>query len=172
MGERRMVVDQLKFSYEGLFNASEFFTVISSWFYEKGWDWMETMNQESVTPEGKHLRIILDPWKSSSDYYKISMHIKIHMMDVKDVEVENKGEMLRLNQGVIRMAIDGYVISDRTGKWVNKDKPFFWFLSIIFEKYFFKDHLGRLETWIKSDVDDLHQKLKNYLNVFKYTYQT
>ena len=100
------------------------------------------------------------------------MHIKIHMTDVKEVEVENKGEILRLNQGLVRMVIDGYVISDRTGKWINYKKPFYWFLTIIFEKYFFRDHLGKLETWVRSDVDDLHQKLKSYLNVFKYTYQT
>lgn len=172
MGERRLVVDQLKFSYEGLFNAGELFTIISSWFYEKGWDWLETMNQESVTAEGKHVRVILDPWKSSSEFYKITMHIKLHMMDLKDVEVEHQGETLRLNQGVVKMVIDGYVISDRTGKWISKEKPFYWFLTILFEKYFFWDHLGKLETWIKSDIDDLHQKIKNYLNVFKYTYQT
>ena len=172
MGERRVVVDQLKLSYEGLFNAAELFTVISSWFFEKGWDWMETMNQEMVTAEGKQVRIILDPWKSSSEYYKISMHIKIHLMDVKDVEVEHQGTALRLNQGLIRIVIDGYVISDRTGKWVHQDRPFWWFLSIIFEKYFFRNHLEKLETWIKSDVDDFHQKIKNYLNMFKYTYQT
>ena len=53
MGERRLVVDQLKLSYEGLFNAAELYTVLSSWFFEKGWDWMETMNQEAVTADGK-----------------------------------------------------------------------------------------------------------------------
>src|SRR3989338_4003636 len=103
MGERRLVVDHLKFSYEGLFNLSELYTVISSWFFEKGWDWMEKMNQEQITSEGKQIRIILEPWKSSSEFYRISMIIKLNMIDVKDVEVEHKGEILRLNQGLVRM---------------------------------------------------------------------
>lgn len=172
MGERRLVVDHLKFSYEGLFNLAEFYTVISSWFFEKGWDWMEKMNQEQITPEGKQVRIIFEPWKSSSEFYRISMIIKLHLIDVKDVEIEHKGETLRLSQGLIRITFDGFVVSDRTGKWVSKERPFYWFLTLVLEKYFFRDHLGKLETWIKSDVDDLHQKIKTYLNVFKYTYQT
>ena len=32
MGERKLVIDHLKFSYEGLFNVSEFYALISSWF--------------------------------------------------------------------------------------------------------------------------------------------
>ena|SRR3989338_2199754 len=168
MGERKLVIDHLKFSYEGLFNVSEFYALISSWFFEKGWDWNEKMNQEQITPEGKQIRLILEPWKSVSDYYKLIMHLKINFIDVKDVEVEHNTETLRLNQGVIRMTFDGYVLSDRQSEWTTK--PFRWFMSVLFDKYLFKDHFAKFETWIKSDVDDLHTKIKNYLNVFKYTY--
>ena len=91
------------------------------------------------------------------------------MIDVTEVEVEKDGEKVRVNHGVVRIYFDGYVKSDRFGIWTSK--PFYWFLSIIFEKYFFKRHFRKLETWIASDVDDLHTKIKSYLNVFKYTYQ-
>ncbi|MBI2662278.1 hypothetical protein HYX11_02355 [Candidatus Woesearchaeota archaeon] len=169
MSERTLVVDHLKLSYEGLFNASELYNIISSWFYEKGWDWYEKMNQELVTPSGKQIRWLFEPWKNISDYYKLVMAIKIHILDVKQVEVEHEGQKIKLDHGVIRITFDGYVVSDRKGKWTNK--PFTWFLSIIFEKYFFREHYSKFELWIKSDVDDLHQKIKSYLNVFKYTYQ-
>lgn len=169
MGERHLIIDHLKFSYEGLFNASELYDLISGWFYEKSWDWYERINQEQVTSTGKQIRIVLEPWKSVSDYYKLIIHCKIHMADVKEVEVEHNGEKLKLNQGVIKMTFDGYVVSDRKGQW--KDKPLWWFLSFVLEKYFFREHFLKFETWLKSDVDDLYHKIKNYLNVFKYTYQ-
>ncbi len=170
MAERYLIVDHLKFSYEGLFNTSEIFTVISSWFFERGWDWYEKMNEEQITPEGKQLRIILEPWKNISDYYKLVLRVKLIGTDVKDVEVEHKGETLRLNQGLLRMTMDGYVLIDRKGKW--KEKTWQWFFSVISQKYFFRNHFRKAEIWIKSDVDDLYNKVKNYLNVFKYTYQT
>ena len=159
MVERTLVVDHLKLGYEGLFKASEVYNIISSFFYEKGWDWFEKLNQELVTPTGKQIKIVLEPWKSSSDYYKISMRIKLNMIDVREVEVEHEGQKVRLDHGVVRITFDGYVV------------PFFWFLSYMIEKYFFRTHYEKFETWIKSDVDDLHQKLKTYLNVYKYNNQ-
>ncbi|MEW5897227.1 MAG: hypothetical protein AB1668_06020 [Nanoarchaeota archaeon] len=168
MAERYLIIDHLKLSYEGIFNADELFSVISTFFFERGWDWYEKMNQAQVTPSGKQVRIILEPWKSITDYYKIAVCIRLIMNDVKNVEVEHEGKPLQLNQGAVKLTLDGYVISDRKNKW--KDKPLHWFLSIILEKYTFKEHYRKAESWIKSDVEDLHQQIKSYLNAFKYSY--
>jgi hypothetical protein len=170
MPERTLVIDHLKFSYEGLFNLEELYTIFSAFFFEKGWEWYEKMNEEQVTAQGKQIRLIFKPWKNISDYYKIVMNIKLNYVDVKDVEVEHEGKILRLNHGVVRMTIDAYVISDRKGLW--KGHIFYWFISILANKYFYREHYAKAEAWIKSDVDDLFNKVKNYLNVFKYSYQS
>ncbi len=169
MGERHLVVDHLKFSYEGLFSSAELYSVISGWFFDKGWDWWEKMNEEHITPEGRQMRLVLTPWKSATDYYKIMMRIKLHMINVQEVEIEKKGKKLKLDHGVIRITFDGYVMADRHDLW--KNKPFKWFISVLLDKYFFHFHFAKLQRWIESDVDDLHHKIKDYLNVFKYTYQ-
>ena len=169
MTERSLVVDHLKLSYEGLFNATELYNLVGSFFFEKGWDWKEKLNLEQITPQGKQIRIHLEPWKSSSDYYKRILDIKIHMTDLKDVEVQHNGQTLRLNQGELRIIFDGYVVSDRSGRWTKA--PFVWFLTVLAQKYFFKDQFMRMELWLKSDLDDLHGRIKRYLNVFKYHYQ-
>jgi len=165
MAERTLVVDHLKFSYEGLFNAGELYAITSSFFFEKNYDWHEKLNQEMITPSGKQIYIILDPWKNISDYYKLSTNIKIIMTDLKEVEVEHEGQMLKLTQGQLKITFDGYVVSDRKGKW--SERPIYWFLSIIMEKYFYRNHLEKFETWIKSDIEDLMYKIKAYLNVYK-----
>jgi len=170
MSEKFLVVDHLKLGYEGLFNAAEVYNIIASWFFTKHWDWHEEINMERVTPEGKQIHQIFRPWKSVSDYYKIIMHIKVNMIDVKDVEVEHDGQTLRLNQGKLTILFDGYVLADRNDQWTGK--PFTWFFTIIANKYFFRNHYQKMETWIKGDVEDLHGRLKTYLNTFKYTYQS
>ena len=137
MSERSLIIDHLKLSYDGLFNAAELYNLVSSFFFEKGWDWYEKFNLEQITPTGKQIKIVLEPWKSVSDFYKIAVAIKIHLVDVKDIEVEQEGKMLRLNQGQIKITFDGYVVSDRQGQWTSK--PFWWFFTIISQKYFFKN---------------------------------
>ena len=165
MAERTLVVDHLKFSYEGLFNAGELYAIMNSFFFEKNYDWHEKLNQEMITPSGKQVYIILDPWKNISDYFKLSTNIKIIMTDLKDVEVEHEGQTLKLNQGLLKITYDGYVVSDRKGRWSKK--PIYWFLSMILEKYFYRNHLEKFETWMKSDIEDLMYKIKAYLNVYK-----
>ncbi|MBI2103326.1 hypothetical protein HYT55_05770 [Candidatus Woesearchaeota archaeon] len=168
MAERTLVIDHLRLNYEGLFNAAEFYNLIAGWFYEKGWDWYEKLNQEQVTPTGRQITWVLEPWKSASDFNKLKMAIKVILTDVKEVEVTQGKETLQLNHGVIHMTFDGYVVSDRKGKW--KSRPFYWFLGILTERYFLRHHFAKMERWIESDVEDIHTKIKNYLNVFKYTY--
>ncbi|HLD39678.1 MAG TPA: hypothetical protein VJB13_00900 [Candidatus Nanoarchaeia archaeon] len=168
MVERNVVIDRLKMSYEGLFNLDELHNLISSYFYEKGYDWYEKMNQVIVTPSGKQVRIILEPWKNITDYYKLIVAIKINVIDLKEVDVKVGNETIKTNQGTLRMIIDGYVLSDRKSKWSHK--PLYWFMSIVFEKYFFKEHYAKAETWIKSDVETLHSKIKTYLNTFTHAY--
>lgn len=169
MVERYLVVDRLKLSYEGLFNADELHALISTYFYEKGYDWYEKMNQVIVTPSGKQIRMILEPWKNISDYYKLIISIKIDLADLKEVTVQSNNAAVKTNQGTLRMVFDGFIISDRKNKW--SQKPLYWLMSILFEKYFFKEHYQKAETWVKSDVEDLHNKIKTYLNSFTHAYR-
>jgi hypothetical protein len=168
MAETNLVVDHLKFSYEGLFSAAGVYSLISSYFFEKGWDWNEKMNEEQITPDGKQIRLVLMPWKSISDYYVMKVRIKVNMIDLKEVEVKQKEEVLKLDHGLLRITFDGYVMSDRNNQWAKK--PLYWFLSIILEKYFFHHHYERIENWVKKDIETLHDRIKSYLNVYKYNY--
>lgn len=168
MAERYLVIDRLKLSYEGLFNADELHELISSFFYEKGYDWYEKMNQVIVTPSGKQIRMILEPWKNITDYYKLIVSIKINIADLKDADVKIGNSTIKTNQGTLHVIFDGFVISDRKNKW--SQKPVYWFMSILFEKYFFKEHYQKAETWVRDDVDSLHQKIKTYLNSFTNAY--
>lgn len=168
MAETRLVVDQLKLSYEGLFNITELYALINSWFYDRNWDWYEKVNQEQITPGGKQVRIIMEPYKNYSDYYRGMIQVKIHITDLKDVDVELEGENLRLGQGQIKVIINGYLRSDRKSKWANQ--PFYWLISILINRYFFRQHYLKLERWIESDVEDLHGKIKSYLNSFRHRF--
>ena len=172
MSDRTIVLDHLKFSYEGLFNIAEFYSIIPEFFYNRNWDWHEKMNEELITPEGKQIRLIFEPWKNAGDYYKIKVRIKLNVTNLKEVEVEHEGETLRLNQGLIRMTFDAFVINDRKDLWHLKNKPFYWFLTVIFDRYLFKHNFNKFERWVKHDVDELLYKLKSFLNTHKYIYQT
>jgi len=166
MVEKKLVIDQLKLSYEGLFDFSELYRLIDGFFFERGYDKVEVVNQEQVTSGGKQIRIIMEPEKGITDYFKLIVKIRLHAIDLKEIEVEKDKAKLRLNQGQLKITFDGYVISDRSGTW--EKSPFFWLIRVFSDKFIFRDHYNKAEKWLVSDIEDLQQKIKSFLNLHRY----
>jgi len=162
---KRLVIDQMKMRYDGLFDASELYRIIDGWFYEKHWDKKELVNTELVRPTGKQLNIVMHPWKSISDYHKLWLHIRINILDLQQVEVELDGVKTRLQQGKFFLVLDGFVYSDRHSNW--SQRPLHWFIQMLAELYFFRPHYAKAEAWLRSDVEDIMNKLKNYFNLYQ-----
>lgn len=168
MAEKSLIVDNLNFSYEGLFNVSEVYKIFKSVLKEREWGFYEKLNEEMSTPTGKHIKITIEPSKTASDFYKLAMKIRLYFVDVIPVEVEKGGEIIKINKGKIIVNVDGYVIIDKDGIWSKPAK--YWFFNIFMHKYFYKDYLKQFEDMLKNDLDDLVYELKSYLNVYQHTY--
>ena len=166
MAEKKLVVDQMKLTYEGIFDLNGLYRTIDGWFYEKGYDKYEQKNYEQVLPTGKDIEIELLPWKKTTDYFKNIIRIRMKFANVKDIEVEKKGVKLKLQQGRIMMIFDGYLESDYEHKWDTR--PMFFFLRTIFDKYIFKGYFVKAEKWLVNDLFDIHGRIQRFLNLHRY----
>ncbi len=166
MSEKKLVIDQMKLTFEGIFDLNGLYRTIDSWFYEKGYDKLEKKNFEQVLPGGKDIEIEILPWKKTTDYFKNIIRIRMRFVNVKDVEVEKKGVKLKLNQGRIMMIFDGYLVSDYDQKW--EDKPMFFLIRTLFDKYVFKSYFTKFEKWLVNDVYDVHGRIQRFLNLYRY----
>ena len=166
MAEKKLVVDQMKLTYDGIFDLNGLHRTIDGWFYEKGYDRYEQKNYEQVLPTGKDIEIELLPWKKTTDYFKNIIRIRIKFANVKDVEVEKQGVKMKLQQGRIMMIFDGYLESDYEHKW--DAKPVFFFLRTIFDKYIFRGYFAKAEKWLVNDLFDVHGRIQRFLNVYRY----
>lgn len=128
MSEKRLIIDQLRLNYSGLFNLGDMFRTIDAWFYEKGYDRHEKKNEEQILPSGRFVEIELRPWKKTTDYAKNEIRLRIFVKDMKDVEVEKDGVKLRLQQGDIHMIFDAFLETDYENRW--ESKPMFYFLGL------------------------------------------
>ena len=167
MSEKKLVIDQLKLNYEGLFEVNELFKMVDAWFYEKGYDKYEKKNEEQVLPTGREILLELRPWKKTTDYAKNEIRVRIFMHGVKDVEVEKEGAKVKMNQGEVQMVFDGYLETDYENRWENK--PFFYFLRTLFDKYIYKGYISKFEGNLVNDVHDLHTRIKAFLNMYRYS---
>ncbi len=166
MSEKKLVVDQLKINYDGIFSVNGLYKLLDSWFYENAYDKLEKKNDERVTPNGKDIEIEMRPWKKPTDYANKIMKIRLFMKGIKDVVVEKDGVKHRLNQGSVQIIIDGYIETDYENKW--EQKPTFFFIRALFDKYIFKFHTDAFEAELIDDVHHIQTSVKSFLNLYRY----
>jgi len=166
MAEKKLVIDQMKLTYEGIFDLNGLHRTIDAWFYEKGYDKYEKRNFEHILPTGKDIEIELLPWKKTTDYFKNIIRIRMKFTHVKDIEIEKEGVKLTLQQGRVMMIFDAYLVSDYENKW--ESKPMFFFLRTIFDKYIFRSYFQKAEKWLVNDLYQLHGRIQQFLNLHRY----
>ncbi len=166
MSEKKLIIDQLKLTYEGLFDLPGLYRLIDEYFYDKGYDKRERLNSELVLPTGRSVKIETNHYKNLTDYFKIVTRIRIYGSGIRRPDIDQNGAKLTLNEGKLMLIFDGYVISDRFDRWERT--PFLWFMRTLFDKYIFKGHYLRAEQWLMSDAEDLTSRIKSFLNVYRY----
>ncbi len=167
MAEREVIIDKLRLSYEGLFKITELYKLIDSWLREKGYDKREKKMIESVTKTGKFVEWELEPWKKITDYTKIVIRLRIILTDIKEIDVEVDKTKARMNQGKANFIFDGYIETDYEHRW--ESKPLFFVLRTLFDKYVFKPYTTGYQSNAIADVNDLHSRIKSFLNLYRYS---
>ena len=164
-GEREIVVQEQRVTYEGIFSLDELHKTISDWCANKHYDRLDKLHTESVKPEGKFIDIELQPDKNIDDYTNFMIRIRIYASNIKDVTVEMDGRKRRLNQGKVQIVLDAFIKTDYQGRM--EGKPIYTFFRTLYDKYIYKSDMARHEDNLKSDVAHLKETIYNYLNLFK-----
>ena len=167
MSEKKLIIDQMKLTYEGVFDLNGLYRTIDSWFYEKGYDRWELKNYEVDNPDGtKDVELELLPWKKTTDYFKNIIRLRVKCVALKDVEIEKEGAKVKLKHGKVMIIFDAYLESDYENRW--EKKPLFYFLRSFFDKFVYKVHTERYEQGLVEECNDLHSQVKAFLNLYRY----
>lgn len=161
--EKRLVVDEQKLDFEGLFDIKELYHVFDSWFQENGYDKREYANLEKMTSKGKYVEWDLRPWRTMSDYNRFEMKIQVRISEIMDVVVEKDGVKKKLSKGKINMIFQAWLQTDIEGLWDSK--PLFYFIHQIFDKYLYRSVGKKMEEDLVYDVKMVRKMISTYLNI-------
>lgn len=168
MAERRLVIDHMTLTYEGLFDLHELYTLINQWLKDKGFDLREQRNQEQVRPNGKFIEVEMLPWKKITDYARHVIRLNIRILSMKDAVVEEDNKRVKLNKGMIKMVMDGYLDTDYEDRW--ESKPFYFFIRTLFDKFVYRTYSTQYEELLVENCLQLHSTIKAFLNLYQYEY--
>ncbi|MBS3097529.1 hypothetical protein J4209_01895 [Candidatus Woesearchaeota archaeon] len=166
MVEKKIVVDQLRLSYNGVFDINDFYNAVEDWIQEKGMEKETKKKLEHVMPHGKKLEWYIECWKSVASYAKTIVRMRALFDEVKEVQIVKNKSKRRLNQGKVLIILDGILETDIEGSW--QQKPLFYFMRALVDKYIWKFHTNKYEAPLIDEVYDMHKTLKKFFARYNY----
>lgn len=166
--EKKLVLDAVRLSYNGLFDIFEFYKEVEKWMRERGYEKEIKKKLEYTNPTGKELEWHIEMWKMPNDWAKVFISMRAMFKNIKEVEMVKGGAKRVLNQGEVLIIFDAWLETDLEGRWQQK-APYF-FLRTLFDKYIymFWGEKEKLTNPLTKDTYDLHKRLKAFFNLYRY----
>lgn len=149
-----------------MFNFGELYFHAHQWLEERNYEVIESKYDERILTGGKNYLMIWNATKEIDTYTKFHIKVTFTPAKIKNVEVQQGGDKLKLQKGEFNLKVDAKIITDHEDKW--EEKPFFKFMKGFYEKYLYKDSIERLKTELWEEGWAFVNEIKAYLNLYKY----
>ncbi|HIH43064.1 TPA: hypothetical protein HA246_05450 [Candidatus Woesearchaeota archaeon] len=170
MVEKKILVDDLRMQYTGLFDVTELYRLFDELIHERGYVKLEKKSDQFMTKHGRQIYLEIRPVKEFEQDFLSTIKIRIKMNDVKDVVLEVNGAKKQYNQGNLLLIFDGWTTTFYEFAW--ETKPVFVFLRMLVDKYIYKVSFGKYEGEIINDVHYIYDRVKAHLNLHRYAGDT
>ncbi|MBU1004703.1 MAG: hypothetical protein KJ561_02635 [Nanoarchaeota archaeon] len=158
-------MDGLKLAYSGPFEITEFYKVIDEWITKKGKEKEIKKKSEHVEPKGKKIEYLIEVWGDVSNYSRSVVRLDARLTDLKEISVKKQNKKKLLNTGNVLLIFDGILEEEKKGKW--QQKPLFYFMRAVFDKFVWKFYTNKFEDKIAADVNDLYETLNDFFSKYK-----
>src|SRR3989338_8236367 len=108
MVEKKILVDDLRLEYSGIFEVNELYKLFDAIIFERNYMKFEKKSEEIVTKTGKTITLELRPTKEFELDYLAYIKIRARMNDVKKITLEIDGIRRAFDQGNILIIFDGW----------------------------------------------------------------
>jgi len=163
--EKKIVDYDIRLSYNGPVKITDFFKEVEDWIKKKGMKKDLKKKMERLTGKGKKLEWTVECWKKLEHHTTEVVRLRSMFNEVKDIEVDRQGRRIKTQQADILLLIDGILETDTSQKW--EQKPTFYFIRALIDKYVWKFHTEKYDGLVSSDAHDLHRTLQAFFNLQK-----
>lgn len=164
--EKKIVVDGLRFSYNGPFDIIEFYKEVEKWMQENGMEKEVKKKLEIVEEKGKKIEWLVECWKMAMAQAKVVVRLRALFTDVTEVELKKDKAKRKLNQGKVLITIDGFLETDFSHHWTTK--PWYYFMRGIIDKFIWPVWLDKYDKQVIDSSNDLHQRLSSFFKLYRY----
>ena len=160
MGEKKIVVDGIRFTYSGMFDIHDFFDELEKWADAHGFERETKKKLEHVHEGHKAMEYIFEFFHQMTDYSRSVVRLRAIFNDVVEFPLQRNEHIRIMQKGKVLILVDGFLEEDTEGRWVVK--PAFVFLRTIYEKLIHKYWTDSHDSHVRDPSYDL----LNHLHAF------
>jgi len=153
-----------KIKYDGVFSFRDFYKFCYDWLSdETGLDLQESKYVEKIKGNSKDIEVEWEGSKSMTEYFKFDALIKLKVIGLTEVELNQNGQKIKTNKGSIEISVKGTLVRDYDGKF--ETTAFKKFLRAIYEKWVITSRIIDFEDKVASACDEFLSQAKAYLDL-------
>ena len=164
IGEKKIVVDNIFFTYTGVFDVQRLYEVVDDWAARNDY-------AREIKKKGVHIKMNYKQIECIVELQKKVTHVAIQVIRIrflfdKVVEVEKRrgAASIVLQRGDCLVAVDGLLETDMEGKW--HQQPEFSFIRGLFDKFVYNFHWNRHEKEVVHDAKDVLRNMRAHLAMY------
>ncbi len=158
MAELDKFLPSQKVRHVGIFDFKEVYRICYEWFINEGYDVAEKNYTEKIQQRGKEIEIEWLALRKVSDYFRFQIKSRWHILGMNDVEVEENGRRLKMNQGDLEIRFTVILEKDYKHRW--ESNKFFKTLRKVYDKYVLKARILKYEEKLFAELNDLVSQVK------------
>ncbi|MDO8480850.1 MAG: hypothetical protein Q7S65_03450 [Nanoarchaeota archaeon] len=160
MEEKKLVVDGIRFTYNGPFDIIEFHREIDRWMERKHFEKEIKKKQEQVELDHKKLEYVFELWHKTNNYIIVVVRMKAFFDNVVDFEMERHGHKRMLQKGSVLIVFDGFLEENIDDWWGQK--PWWAFFKAIIDKYLKHFWWNAHDSHVVEPTYDLYDTLYKF----------
>jgi len=165
MSKESVIFSGSKLGYKGLFDLSLIYKKLRLWLIDEGYnDPNEIKYVEMVKPEGKIIEFIWETSKTEeNNYFKIKQKIKFNIIGLQEVEVEQEGKKIKLNNAEIEVSFDSSLVSNSDNSWQDEN-----LMHRLYQRFIIPDKIEHYKIEAYKNTTSIMDEIKNYFNLYKF----
>ena len=163
MVEKETIIRE-QFKYTGLGNFKNCYKYAYDWLLGEQYTVIEEKYSEKVSGNEKEIEVQWKADRKLTDYFRIALGIRWHILAMTDVEVEMNGKKKKMNKfGELKIDIKGVLEKDYTGRWEKTGMSKFW--KETYHKYIIPKNIEEKEIEVMRDTRNFKEEIKAFLDL-------
>ena len=170
MSEKKQVIYDLRYSYNGPFIVEDFYAHVDKWISEHGYEKEPKKSLEYISKDGKQIQWMIEVHSHIDDLTHGIAVLQVLMNNVKEVVIKKKGKKIRINNGDVNVHIDGFIDAHMHATfWVSK--PVYAFIRRLIDRFVVHIYTDKYDGMVAEQCHRLYKDIRAFFNVQKFEYE-